>query len=629
MVWGPTSCVGAELGSRRWFRWGVVVPECLSSASCDDGNECTSDACAAGSCSRTPLSAGTICSLGVCNGSSTDPRCVSCLDTSPTGTDVGCSSASPHCRTTGSGAPRCERCFDTTSGGLDLGCTATEPNCVAGTGGVFVCVACENDAQCADGDECTANACAAGSCTTSQLPFGAACSAGLCDVNGACSRLAVEVASPADGSRTSDSTPTYSGTATPGVTVTVRVDGVVVGTVVAGADGTWSLTPTVPLPEGAHVVLATVGGPGGATSADEASFEVDVSTTVSITAPTDGETTSDRTPEIRGTGEPGARVEVFIDGVRIGDVVVGADGSWVLEVETPLSNGSHTVEARAVDDLGNMARASSTFVVDARTHVDIESPASGATVSDATPTIRGTAAPGARVDVRIDGVLVGTVTADASGRWSLDVTDPLSDGSHTVEATATDTFGNVASDTSTFLVDTSTQVEITFADAMRVQGTGEPGATIVVRVDGRDRGTVVVAEDGTWSLTLDEPLGPGTHEVVVTASDAVGNTATDTERVVVEVSGVDAGLASDAGADAGSTLDASVPDAGSFQPAPVDAGADARTGERDAASTPGGFAGGACGCRVQGATSRASWCWMVVVGLVLAGAASRRSRRRR
>ena len=56
------------------------------------------------------------------------------------------------------------------------------------------------------------------------------------------------------------------------------------------------------------------------------------------------------------------------------------------------------------------------------------------------------------VDVYVDGVFVGTVTADGDGNWSLDVGTALSDGSHTVRAVATDGAGHSATDGGTFTV---------------------------------------------------------------------------------------------------------------------------------------------------------------------------------
>ena len=52
------------------------------------------------------------------------------------------------------------------------------------------------------------------------------------------------VVAPANGAVTTNNQPTYSGTAEPGSTVTVIVDGSAVGTTLANAVGNWSFTPT-------------------------------------------------------------------------------------------------------------------------------------------------------------------------------------------------------------------------------------------------------------------------------------------------------------------------------------------------------------------------------------------------
>ncbi|MCY1031616.1 Ig-like domain-containing protein [Corallococcus sp. BB11-1] len=64
------------------------------------------------------------------------------------------------------------------------------------------------------------------------------------------------VLTPAAGSVTSDTTPTYSGRTEAGFSVAIIVDGVKVGTTKATAGGTWSFTPTKALTLGVHTVKA-------------------------------------------------------------------------------------------------------------------------------------------------------------------------------------------------------------------------------------------------------------------------------------------------------------------------------------------------------------------------------------
>ena len=86
----------------------------------------------------------------------------------------------------------------------------------------------------------------------------------------------------------------------------------------------------------------------------------------------------------------------------------------------------------------------------------ITSPSSGSTLALDTPTLTGTAEPGAWVTVSVDGVVVGTVQANSAGEWSLPPSTVLPDGPHQATATATDAAGNVSTDSAPvdFVVDT-------------------------------------------------------------------------------------------------------------------------------------------------------------------------------
>ncbi|MDO8630265.1 MAG: Ig-like domain-containing protein, partial [Phycisphaerales bacterium] len=72
----------------------------------------------------------------------------------------------------------------------------------------------------------------------------------------------------------------------------------------------------------------------------------------------------------------------------------------------------------------------------------ITSPIGGSDTEDTTPLVQGTAEPGTTVTVYVDGLQIGTTIADGSGNWSLTISPPLSIGSHTLDARATDAAGN-------------------------------------------------------------------------------------------------------------------------------------------------------------------------------------------
>ena len=161
---------------------------------------------------------------------------------------------------------------------------------------------------------------------------------------------------------------------------------------------------------------------------------------------------------------------------------------------------------------GDPAAASSdTFTLDwtAPSAPVITTPADGSTTTDTTPDFTGTSEPFATVTLIIDGGSPVTVTADASGNWTYTPATPLSYGSHTVYATATDAAGNVspASSTNTFTVQHTAPVVsgpiVASPFGTTISGTSPSpvGTTITVYRDGVSIGTTTVNADGSWTLS--------------------------------------------------------------------------------------------------------------------------------
>src|SRR5262249_7998983 len=141
--------------------------------------------------------------------------------------------------------------------------------------------------------------------------------------------------------------PLISGTGEAGDTVTV---GDATGTAVCAAtvttSGTWSCTATAPLDDGEAVLTPTATDPAG-NSTPGAGVHVKVDTTAPpapvITAPADQAATSDTTPEVSGTGEPGDRVSVSAGNAAC-SATVDRDGAWACTFARPLiTSGTATV----------------------------------------------------------------------------------------------------------------------------------------------------------------------------------------------------------------------------------------------------------------------------------------------
>ncbi len=158
------------------------------------------------------------------------------------------------------------------------------------------------------------------------------------------------------------------------------------------------------------------------------------------------------------------------------------------------------------------------------------------------PTITGTAVPGANVQVRIDGTLVGTALVSAKGLWSFTPSTPLSSAKHTITATAVNASGATSAPSSLVLViDTVSPApsigltaatdsgvigdDITKFTKPTFTGVAAAGATVKLLVDGKSAGTVVANAAGLWSFTPTAALAAGDHIVTATAVDVAGNTS--------------------------------------------------------------------------------------------------------
>jgi cysteine-rich repeat protein len=342
-----------------------------------------------------------------------------------------------------------------------------------------------------------------------------------------CQRIPV-VVNPTPGGTTG---PVITGTASPGTTLRVYLDGssTPICTTTADAGGNWSCN-LGNTPDGQHTVRVT----STVLSATEASPSVPftlsraVPSVPVITGPVSGRTVSTQTPPITGTGEAGSTVTVREGNTVICTATVDGAGNWSCTPTTPLSEGPHTITAVAISSEGGTSAPSNpvTFIVDvtAPPAPVITGPAAGSTTTDTTPDISGTSEPRATVTVREGNTVVCTAIADAAGNWTCVPTTPLAQGPHTLVATAQDAAGNTgpASAPHTFTVD-NVPPDTSFSRTPDARGTDtsadfgyastESGVRYECSLDG---GTYAACQD-----TYD--VGLGQHTLRVRAVDAAGN----------------------------------------------------------------------------------------------------------
>ncbi|MCE4226781.1 hemagglutinin [Methylobacterium sp. C25] len=335
---------------------------------------------------------------------------------------------------------------------------------------------------------------------------------------------------------TNDSTPTITGTAEAGAIVTVFSGTTVLGTVTAGANGSFSLTPTVPLPDGTASLTATARDAAGNLSASSAATSVVIDThvpgapVVNFLAPT-----NDTTPIITGTGNAGDTITVSNGGTPIGTGTVASDGSFSVTVTTPLTEGSSTLTVTATSASGTVSAAAPvTVLVDTTDPVAPVIAAFSGPTNDTTPTITGTAEAGTTITILNDGAVLGTAVAGPDGSFSFTPTAALQPGTANLTATATDAAGNVSpvSTAASLTIDTSAPSVPTLTPfsgpintaTPTITGHAEAGSTVVtITADGTVIGTVVSAPDGSFSLTPTQPLPDGVSTLSASARDAAGN----------------------------------------------------------------------------------------------------------
>ena len=345
-----------------------------------------------------------------------------------------------------------------------------------------------------------------------------------------------------------------SGTAEPNSTIIIKApDGTIIGQATAGPDGTFTI-PISPAQTNGEALEVTATDGSGNTSP---SGFADAPDSTPPLAPENVVISADGTT-VTGTAEPGSTVTIRENGVKVGEAVANDQGNFSVDLIPPKANGE-ALTADATDTAGNTGPTAPfdapditaaqipviTGVVDDAPGVTGPVSQNGLT-NDSTPTINGTGEPGTTITLYSGTTEIGTAVVSANGQWSITLETALPDGGHVLTATAVDANNNLSgtSNTWSITVDTAapgapaiTQViddvpgrtgaldtnETTNDTLPTLNGTGEPGSTVTIRLDGQDIGTAVVNSGGAWTFTPTTPLVNGQHTFTVVASDAAGN----------------------------------------------------------------------------------------------------------
>jgi Bacterial Ig-like domain len=282
---------------------------------------------------------------------------------------------------------------------------------------------------------------------------------------------------------TNNARPTLKGSATPGAKISIAIDtngdGItdITITTVADANGAWSATPAVDLPDGPMTASVVATDSNGQSTAPSLVTLV-VDTTIappnpvlalrSDTGNIGDNSTTIRTPTIQGAGAaPGDKISVSLDtnGDGVADMtletIADAQGKWSVVPTSALPVGKINATFIASDDAGNISTPATLILNVAPMLTAALSPASDSgkagdlVTNDTTPTITGVGIAGDTVKVISPTGEVLMATVGPNGIWSVTPLNALPEGGpQEFKATTTDAAGNTSSAIVALTIDT-------------------------------------------------------------------------------------------------------------------------------------------------------------------------------
>ncbi|WP_286808187.1 BapA/Bap/LapF family large adhesin [Leclercia sp. UBA2479] len=397
------------------------------------------------------------------------------------------------------------------------------------------------------------------------------------------------------GQPTNDGTPTINGTGEPGATISIRLDGEEFASVTVLPNGTWTWTPTTPIPDGDYTLTTVATDAAGNVSEASPDFTLSIDTrepgqpTIGTitdnvgpnTGPiANGAATDDTTPTLTGTTDPGTTVTIYDGDNPIGTATVQPNGDWSFTPQVPLTEGPHTLTVVATNPAGTATTSTPVNLVidttapetpaapavtanpDGTTPTDLSS---GSTTRDTTPTLSGSGTEGDIITIYNGDEVLDTVTIPAGGVWTWTPTEPLDDGTYdlTLTVTAQDGAGNSSapSQAVSITIDTDPPAvpDVPVVTDNVAQGTGpvaDNGSTndprpvlsgtgvandVITIYDsasanpGKVVGTVTVDANGNWSWRPEGNLTEGDHTFTTTATDPAGNESIASGGITVTV----------------------------------------------------------------------------------------------
>lgn len=361
---------------------------------------------------------------------------------------------------------------------------------------------------------------------------------------------AVSITGESSMTDTADTSPTLSGTATIGSTLTLNINNHSYHLVVT-ASGTWAFKIPDVLGNGKYTFTLVEKTTAGVTNTFTGHFVVDTKApdvlTVEVLDPESGSSNVVNHPDVtlQGRTEALALLTILIGGITY-QTYADANGNWsyTFASDAFAINSTINYQVTASDLAGNKTTINGNFIIntiDVSAELDINSN-SGDPHDNITnaklPTFSGKTVANAEISLVINGEKY-TTTADSNGKWSLTLATVLPDNTYhyTVTATLGDKVnyaaGEVVIDTSALtptlnLADGSDSGVIgdytTNVATPMLAGVTEPNAKVMLTINGVLY-PITADGDGSWSFTVINPLVEGDNSYTLSIIDSAGNTS--------------------------------------------------------------------------------------------------------
>lgn len=253
---------------------------------------------------------------------------------------------------------------------------------------------------------------------------------------------------------------------------------------------------------------------------DDSSGPVDILPPAAPTA-----TVADDTVTVNGKAEANAKIYLKdAAGNTVATGVADASGNFTIKLDKPLANGNK-LNVFAEDAAGNMSKAGT--VTGSKDTIAPDAPQ--AQLSEDGSLLTGKAEANAKITVYdASGKILGTVTANKDGIFSLKLTPPLTSEAGG-KVIAEDAAGNKSEPTKIIVGKDTFAPDVPLVEVNKegttVEGQTEPNAKVQIKdADGKVIGTGTANAQGEFQITLSLALKESQKATVV-VEDAAGNTS--------------------------------------------------------------------------------------------------------